>query len=78
MSNHRDHLIYLLGKSEMYLITFPNLTLQLKPTQGKYCLSVYACDLCGTNHRRQIFSESLNGGVAFSPISLDLLSQCKC
>lgn len=60
MSNHRDHLIYLLGKSEMYLITFPNLTLQLKPTQGKYCLSVCACDLCGTKPHRQIFSESLN------------------
>lgn len=38
MNNHRDHLTYLLGKSEMYLITLPNLPLQMKPTQNKYCL----------------------------------------
>lgn len=30
MNNHRDHLIYLLGRSEMYLITFPNLAVQMK------------------------------------------------
>lgn len=75
MNNHRDRLTYLLGKSEMYLITLPNLAFQMKGAQNKHCLFlVCVClwNLCCTKHRRQIFSESLNGGVAFSPISFDL------
>lgn len=40
MKNRRDHLTYLLGNSEMFLITFPNLALQMKPARNEYCLFV--------------------------------------
>lgn len=76
MNNHRDHLTYLLGKSETYLITFPNLALQMKPTQYKYSVCAHthahAHTLCCLKHHRQIFLEDLNAGVGFSFINFDL------